>query len=71
VASRTGVFEDLKEEEVGVLVDSFEPDDYSKGIDRVASLDIHPRDLAKQRFSLDRFRADYINLAKELAKERK
>jgi len=66
VASRTGVFEDLNEEAVGVLVDSFETDEFSKAIDKIASLDVHPRELAKQRFSLDRFKAEYVNLANEL-----
>jgi glycosyltransferase involved in cell wall biosynthesis len=67
VASKTGVFEDLNEEDVGVLVSSFDPNDYSIAIDKVTSLDIHPRQLTKQRFSLDRFKADYIDLVKELA----
>ena len=71
VASRTGVFEDLNEEDVGILINDFEPDEYSKGIDKVASLNIHPRKLAKERFSLDRFKADYINLANEIVKGRK
>ncbi len=68
VASKTGVFEDLREEDVGVLVDGFKPDDFSAGIDKLASLDVHPRELASKRFSLDRFRADYVDLANALKK---
>ncbi len=68
VASRTGVFEDIGEEEVGVLANSFEPEEFSEGIDKVLPLDIHPRDVAMRRFSIERFRADYVALAEEMAK---
>jgi UDP-glucose:(heptosyl)LPS alpha-1,3-glucosyltransferase len=68
VASKTGVFEDLNEQDVGVLANSFEWEEFSRGIDKVMSLDIHPRDVAVKRFSIERFRADYVALAKEMAK---
>ncbi len=66
VASRTGIFEDIESDRVGVIVGSEEPEDYSDGIDRVLQMQVHPRALAEERFSLDRFREEYAQLALDL-----
>ncbi|MDD1770607.1 MAG: glycosyltransferase family 4 protein [Methanomassiliicoccales archaeon] len=66
VASRTGIFEDVDPARVGVVLRSEDPKDYSKGIDRVLDMHIHPRELAVERFSIERFRSDYARLAAEV-----
>jgi glycosyltransferase involved in cell wall biosynthesis len=67
VVSRTGIFEDVAEEGVGRIVDSFHDEDFIKAIDQVLSMDrIETRKLVAKRFSLERFILDYRNLADKL-----
>jgi glycosyltransferase involved in cell wall biosynthesis len=67
VVSRTGIFEDIEEDKVGRMVDTFRKEDFSKAIDHVLDRgSYHPRDLVKERYSLDRFIAEYKRMAQEL-----
>lgn len=67
VASRTGIFEDMGEGNVGRIMDTFRAEDYSKAIDEVlAGGPYETRELVRERFSLERFIADYRRLAQVL-----
>jgi glycosyltransferase involved in cell wall biosynthesis len=70
VASRTGIFEDVDPRRVGVVLDSEDPRDYSEAIDSVLQMDIHPRSLAIERFSVERFRRQWVDLVSEVVSSR-
>ena len=70
VASRTGVFEGLDEESVGRIVPSWEPTEYLEAIGHVLCHTPHPRKVVEERFSMERFLADYQAAARAMAKGR-
>jgi glycosyltransferase involved in cell wall biosynthesis len=64
VAYRTGLFEDIEEHRVGRFLTSRDPEDYSRAIDEVLGHGKYSsRQVAEERYSLDRFIADYRSLA--------
>ncbi|NLI73854.1 MAG: glycosyltransferase family 4 protein [Euryarchaeota archaeon] len=71
VVSRTGVFEDIDEGDVGRIVPSWDASAYVEAIDDVLSHPFHPRRAVKDRFSIERFRADYRAAAIEAIEERR
>lgn len=71
VAYKTGLFEDIDERRVGRILTSRDPKDFSEAIDHVLrSSGFDPRRLAEERFSMERFIADYRALAQDLVKVR-
>lgn len=67
VASRTGVYEDLAEDGIGRIVDGFAAEDYVNAVDEVLDAPImHPRKVAVERFSMERFARQYWEVAEEL-----
>jgi glycosyltransferase involved in cell wall biosynthesis len=67
VAYRTGLFEDIKENEVGRILNKVEEGDFSKAIDDVLKQTrISTRRIAEERFSMERFINDYRMLAREM-----
>jgi glycosyltransferase involved in cell wall biosynthesis len=65
VAYRTGIFEDMQEEQVGRLLDEVTLPAFSRGIDDLLKMPRpHPRAMAVGRFSLRRFEQEYKELAR-------
>lgn len=71
VAARTGVFEDLDEEDIGRIVPSWKTSEYLDAIDDVLSHSFHPRRMVERRYSMDRFLADYRKAAAEAVESNK
>jgi glycosyltransferase involved in cell wall biosynthesis len=69
VASRTGIFEDIREEYVGKIISSYKPKEYCNAIQEILkSGNYQPRKYVAQHFSVERFSEGYKNLARELVK---
>lgn len=67
IAYRTGLFEDIEEGMVGRVLEEVTMDAFSKGIDDVLRTNrYHTRELAKRRFSMERFAQDYQRLAEDV-----
>jgi glycosyltransferase involved in cell wall biosynthesis len=70
VANRTGLLEDMPEEDVGQLVDAVSVEAFSKGIDALLHQGpMNTRARAQERFSLERFARDYTCLAESVVAE--
>jgi glycosyltransferase involved in cell wall biosynthesis len=70
VTSRTGIFEDLEDDRVGVVVPSFDVEHYLAAIDEVLARELHPRTVVMESFSLERFAEQYREMATRLVAER-
>jgi glycosyltransferase involved in cell wall biosynthesis len=69
VAHRTGLFEDISEENVGRILDRVDADLFSKAIDDVLKMGrLHTRRCAERRFSMERFVSEYRDLAEEMVR---
>ncbi len=64
VASRTGVFEDLRDERVGRIVGDDRAQSFVDAIDEVLEGEYDPRAVASERFSLERFAREYREAAR-------
>jgi len=67
IAHRTGLFEDMRELDVGKILDDVNEEEFSHAIDDVLSGGrISTRKIAEERFSMERFVNDYRSLAREV-----
>jgi mannosyltransferase len=64
VASRTGIFEDLRDERVGRLVDDLSAPSFADAVDEVLDGNYDPRAVMTERFSLERFAREYREAAR-------
>ncbi|MEM0449173.1 MAG: glycosyltransferase family 4 protein [Methanomassiliicoccales archaeon] len=67
VAYRTGVFEDMDNDKVGVIVERVDYETFMRAIDQILSMErVKTRACAEKRFSMERFIAEYRKLAREM-----
>lgn len=64
VASRTGVFEDLRDDRIGKLIDDGRAQSFAEGVDGVLDGKYDPRAVMSERFSLERFVREYREAAR-------
>jgi glycosyltransferase involved in cell wall biosynthesis len=64
VASRTGIFEDLRDERVGKLVADGRAESFADAVDEVLRGKYEPRAAISERYSLERFAREYREVAR-------
>jgi glycosyltransferase involved in cell wall biosynthesis len=69
VASRTGIFEDLRDDRVGKLICDGTAQSFAHGIDEVLDGRYDPRAVVSERFSLERFAREYREAARVAVSE--
>jgi len=67
VASKTGILEDIDAEDVGAIVEIGNEEGYMKGIENVIKTNFVPSSEIARRFSMERFKKEYMELVKEIA----